>query len=509
MAFVTCAQLKPLQDFQNTKIASNEAELQRALEAHNAKLKALQDALLAKAQADKEGNYRRIKELEAQIDGLQGDLIAGKNDLSEALLKLKGSGVSDEVFNTIVAKVLANANTRPGKQVKAMTANPDGSVTITYTDGSTENIRDSVVATDQKTIVGNGGSALLKVKVSPAADNLLKVTDEGLAVTQKAKYPSLFVDYENGSDENIGTRAKPLKTIQEALSRNDANTIVSIYLKEEVEHIVDRSKEEIVFKTGTIRVYPYGEKIDRSLNEDPRVVDAQWARRYAVEEKRSAKIVFKGIKPFKFPHQEMSGRPQVNLYDKSVIFIGDNTNVVFDGIHFVDDLGFSISLENMEAQKRDLAEMAQNRINVGGSGTLTVTAFTLETRNRPTVTDTDGQSLNYVRSRTNGSVNLLEAKDAKGLYRTGIFGMHSQSGGAITLSRLYHTNLTFEEYVISPSGWNTGMLASKTLSLLALTPTERQWVVDKVYQWVTDATDRVVLAPTTDISYSMVTEGNT
>ncbi|AXF76609.1 phage head-binding domain-containing protein [Erwinia tracheiphila] len=84
-----------------------------------------------------------------------------------------------------------------------------------------------------QTLHGDGTEAdPLGVKLSGNSGNLLEIRDDGLYYGTSASDDllNLYVDTVNGSDDNIGSREKPLKTLNEALTRTPANKSNTIHL---------------------------------------------------------------------------------------------------------------------------------------------------------------------------------------------------------------------------------------------------------------------------------------
>lgn len=180
-------------------------------------LKAIEVAL---AQAKADGNYQRIKDLEAQLAAAkQAEDLANKN-LADAIDALRQQGLTDDQIRQIIADSIAKAG-GTGRYVTGITVNQaTGDVTYTYSDGTkvTDKLHEfQGVVVDNKTIGGNGTSEALHVKVSNTGGNQIQVFEDGLYIGKDNTHV-LYVS-NNGSDENIGTREKPMRTLQAAVER--------------------------------------------------------------------------------------------------------------------------------------------------------------------------------------------------------------------------------------------------------------------------------------------------
>ncbi|MFC0141572.1 phage tailspike protein [Erwinia mallotivora] len=121
-----------------------------------------------------------------------------------------------------------------------------------------------------QTLTGTGTeSDPLGVQLSAGAGNLLEIRDDGLyyATSATDDLLNLYVDTENGSDENTGTREKPLLTLNEALTRTPANKSNTIHLRAGQTFVLDVSTDI----TGCSRIItPYDDPyIDGDQVPDP------------------------------------------------------------------------------------------------------------------------------------------------------------------------------------------------------------------------------------------------
>lgn len=194
-------------------------------------LKAIEVAL---AQAKADGNYQRIKDLEAQLAAAkQAEDLANKN-LADAIESLRQQGLTDDQIRQIIADSIAKAG-GTGRYVTGITVNQaTGDVTYTYSDGTkvTGKLHEfQGVVVDNRTVGGNGTSEALHMKISNASGNQLRVLDDGLYYGVSTVM-NLYVS-NNGDDGSVGTRDKPLKTIQTAVERtNGFGGVAYIHLHE-------------------------------------------------------------------------------------------------------------------------------------------------------------------------------------------------------------------------------------------------------------------------------------
>ena len=142
-------------------------------------LKAIEVAL---AQAKADGNYQRIKDLEAQLAAAkQAEDLANKN-LADAIDALRQQGLTDDQIRQIIADSIAKAG-GTGRYVTGITVNQaTGDVTYTYSDGTkvTGKLHEfQGVVVDNKTIGGKGTSEALHAKLSKSRGNMQRQNADG------------------------------------------------------------------------------------------------------------------------------------------------------------------------------------------------------------------------------------------------------------------------------------------------------------------------------------------
>lgn len=233
-------------------------DLEARIRELNGKLNALKDIEVALAAAKAEGNYNKIKELEARLQAAKEAQQTGDKGLAEAIEALRKQGLTDEQIRKIIDDAVAKAGGTGRYITRIETNQNDGTVTYYYSDGTSATGKlanfGGVVA-DQRTIVGDGHDRALRVQLSARADNKLQVVKDGLYIGETMEQPFLYVT-RDGNDENIGTREKPMRTLDAALSRvkNTYTGRFYIHLKEnEVFDVIDSH-----YMAGTLEFRTYG-----------------------------------------------------------------------------------------------------------------------------------------------------------------------------------------------------------------------------------------------------------
>lgn len=224
---------KALQDTKNRLGNDLEARLRDL----NGKLNNLKDVEVALAAAKAEGNYNKIKELEARLQAAKEAQQAGDKGLADAIEALRKQGLTDDEIQKIIADAIAKAG-GTGRYITRIEPNQnDGTVTYYYSDGTQASgklANFGGVTTDGVTISGNGNERALKVKLSKQSGNMIEVREDGIYYGQapKADLSNLYVA-NHGDDNNIGTREKPLRTIQAAVDRTENQQVrYNIHLHE-------------------------------------------------------------------------------------------------------------------------------------------------------------------------------------------------------------------------------------------------------------------------------------
>ena len=255
-------QVTKLEEALKNKYDRLNSDLEARIVELNAKLNNLKDIEVALAAAKAEGNYNKIKELEARLQAAKEAQQAGDKGLAEAIEALRKQGLSDAEIQKIIADAIAKAGGTGRYITNIITNQDDGTVTYYYSDGTSTTGKlanlGGVVA-DQVTIVGNGHDKALTVQLSSRSDNKLQVVDDGLYFGDTTVQPYLYVA-SAGNDENIGTREKPMRTLQAALERipNNYTGMFTIFLKES-EHFEIGA---VHFKLCHLIICAYGDTVD-------------------------------------------------------------------------------------------------------------------------------------------------------------------------------------------------------------------------------------------------------
>lgn len=105
---------------------------------------------------------------------------------------------------------------------------------------------------------------LTHVALSGDSGNLLEKRNGGLyyGIQAPPNLQDLFIDAVNGDDNNSGTRAEPMRTIQAALARGSQGLNRNIHLYEQQTHYVDPNNRA-EFRGGVWNVVPYGPQCDQ------------------------------------------------------------------------------------------------------------------------------------------------------------------------------------------------------------------------------------------------------
>lgn len=319
-------------------------------------LKAIEVAL---AQAKADGNYRRIKDLEAQLAAAkQAENLTNKN-LADAIDALRQQGLTDDQIRQIIADSIAKAG-GTGRYVTGITVNQaTGDVIYTYSDGTkvTGKLHEfQGVVVDNKTIGGNGTSEALHVKVSGKSDNQISVVEDGIYVGKESDKDVrvLYVSSTSGDDSNTGTIDKPLKTIDEALIRQPSDKSCFIYLKAGDVFNLTRSKgisaDLIISIYGDDKLNPPGELTSERyswnglIRSDINKPYLTSTPRYREHVKRTeipgfspvggARLIFKGIKlDMSQLRSDLVNPNAIGYWSNSWVY-GNKSQVIFEGCDF-------------------------------------------------------------------------------------------------------------------------------------------------------------------------------
>ena len=227
-------------------------------------------------------------------------------------------------------------------------------------------------------MVGNDG--LVDVKLSNASGNLLQKRDDGLyyGIEPPANLKNLYVDAVNGVDQHpddvvgAGTREKPLKTIEYAISLGGGGTARSILLKENQDHIF---KSYILVPSGRLTIGVYGDTYASLMATNQ--YDTWSVGRELFNRGLTPRIKFVGVNNNKY----VNGFTHSSLERMA---ISSNTYVKFYHITIINNLDFEFDNHPSSTQSRILNNNL-SRIGVGTGGSCEFSSVQFYTEGTPTV----------------------------------------------------------------------------------------------------------------------------
>ena len=261
-------QVTKLEEALKNKYDRLNSDLEARIVELNAKLNNLKDIEVALAAAKAEGNYNKIKELEARLQAAKEAQQAGDKGLAEAIEALRKQGLSDAEIQKIIADAIAKAGGTGRYITNIVTNQDDGTVTYYYSDGTSTTGKlanlGGVVA-DQVTIVGNGHDTALSVQLSKNSDNKIRLADDGLYIGEQSIQTNYYVSTLQGDDSNVGTREKPMKTLQAVIDRIEnisATYYIHLHENEEFDWVFsERPLIKVVLKA-------YGDTVDAQFPDE-------------------------------------------------------------------------------------------------------------------------------------------------------------------------------------------------------------------------------------------------
>ena len=247
--------LKPLKDYITSQKDANADALAKAIKALEANQKAYVDEKAKEAEVLARGNYAEIKAYKENLERLKQQVSKHENDLGNQADQLKALGLTDEEILALIQASMNKVNPNYITRIDPV----DGNIKVTYANGTTTILGGNAVATDGKSIVGNGKDKVLSVQISSRSDNKLQLVDDGMYLGDTTVQPYLYVA-STGDDANIGTREKPLRTLKAALDRIPDNYAggFQIYLKENEEFEIGG----VYFKSCQLTIQAYGDLVD-------------------------------------------------------------------------------------------------------------------------------------------------------------------------------------------------------------------------------------------------------
>ena len=247
--------LKPLKDYISNQKDANADALAKAIRNLEAAQKAYVDEKAREAEVMARGNYAEIKAYKENLDKLRQQVGRHENDLGNQANQLKALGLTDEEILALIQAGMNKVNPNYITRIDPV----EGGVKVTYANGTTAILGGNAVATDGKSIIGNGKDKVLSVQLSKISDNKLRLADDGLYLGNNIEQTVLYVT-NSGDDTNIGTREKPMRTLKAALDRIPDNYAggFQIFLKEN-EHF---ELGNMNFKNCYLILSAYGDLVD-------------------------------------------------------------------------------------------------------------------------------------------------------------------------------------------------------------------------------------------------------
>lgn len=331
----------------------------------------------------------------------------------------------------------------------------------------------------------------IEFKISEDKGNLIRQgSDNGIyyGIEAKANVANLYVDAENGVDQNpndvpgAGTREKPLRTLKYAADLADNYTVRTIWLHEEQEHIVN-AKNPIGLKPGSIAIYPYGSKISK-LNDGsrPDIPDGYQARMVAVKERIAPSIVFKGVRDRLFP--QATAPQRWNVYEFASLVVNNDVSLTISGVNLVNDVNATLTNTHPTLQSYNLVSSFERITTHSGSVYLDGVSFAR--RGSITVVGSDDKPLH------------LAQADEKNLWLTGMVRLLGSSRNSLLVRNVFNSD-PYDEYIVTHYGWGVSV---STLNSLSISGTDTSWSSKRIYgvkKEVQPSGDVLVLSPIVDV----------
>ena len=301
----------------------------------------------------------------------------------------------------------------------------------------------------------------LEVKLSNDPSNLVRIEDDGLYYGMKAKpkLENLYVDAVNGVDQNpdevqgAGTRDKPLKTVHYAVSLGEQGTERYVYLRCDQDHLVSAEKAQNL-RSGVLRIYPYGDELDRIGSSDDTVALYQ-----LVNEGLAPRLVFTGLRTWVNNNKTNGGY----LYS---CWHAKGTAVVMLGLEIINDLGMVLNpIENLRSDNLNPKEAARLR----GSEWASYTIIVCKMKSKGTTVSNAGDGLI---SHTNG------------LNRCGFF--HGRECAFTIFSVTNNLSQDCQCCIVPERGWNSPIAVSTSLNIRTLSEENQRFIGKATYDKVFD-----------------------
>lgn len=244
--------LKPIKDYLRNQKDANAEALTKIIHDLEAAQKAYADEKAREAEVMARGNYAEIQAYKENLEKLKQQVRKHENDLGNQSAQLKALGLTDEEILALIQAGMNKTNPNYITRIDPV----EGGVKVTYANGTTAFLGGNSVITDGKSITGNGKDKELTVQLSKRSDNKIQLVEDGLYVGEQTEQQDYYVSTSEGNDDNIGTREKPMRTLDATLNRIKPTFAgrIRIHLKEnEVFDVIDGHYME-----GILEFHTYG-----------------------------------------------------------------------------------------------------------------------------------------------------------------------------------------------------------------------------------------------------------
>ena len=291
--------LKPLKDYISNQKDANADALAKAIRNLEAAQKAYAEEKAREAEVMARGNYAEIKAYKENLDKLRQQVGRHENNLGNQANQLKALGLTDK---EILALIQADMNKNNPSYITRIEP-VEGGIKVTYANGTTAILSGNAVAVDGKSIVGNGKDKVLSVGLSKRSDNKIQVVEDGLYLGNQDTQTSYFVSSVSGDDANIGTREKPMRTIQATLDRI-GNTSATYYIHLHENEEFDWVNSEL--PSAKLEFKAYGNTVDNNFPDSTQ-----------------SNIYYRGYCAKNYPRPTINVRVRLGRYGNSPVVIRD------------------------------------------------------------------------------------------------------------------------------------------------------------------------------------------
>lgn len=248
--------LKPIKDYLRNQKDVNAEALTKIIRDLEAAQKAYIHEKARGATVVARGNYAEIKAYKENLEKLKQQVRKHENDLGNQSAQLKALSLTDEEILALIQAEMDKINPNYITRIVPV----EGGVKVTYANGTTAVLRGDSVITDGKSVTGNGKDKELAVQLSKRSDNKIQLVEDGLYIGEQTEQQDYYVSTSEGNDDNIGTREKPMRTLDATLNRIKPTFTgrIRIHLKEnEVFDVIDGHYME-----GVLEFCTYGSVSD-------------------------------------------------------------------------------------------------------------------------------------------------------------------------------------------------------------------------------------------------------